>query len=147
MKGCASASYYPSEDRQMGDVIFGAAGRRGKGREGTGAAGFRNCPSAAQHIHHIAYAWKWGSRLHFAVGGTRREAGQRIRSFVSDILESSRTIPVEGSSICVPDDFHHGLNLLLHTNQHLLGEGLACVISVTRLFCRQIYRRRISRSV
>ena len=24
----------------------------------------------------------------------------------------------------MPSHFHHGLNLLLHTNQHLLGEGL-----------------------
>lgn len=128
LKGCASASYYPCpEDRQMGDVDFLVrpedAERAGRVLE---QLSFRKCPNAAQHIHHIAYAREMGeAELHFAVGGIPEgEAGQRIRSFVSDILESSRTIPVEGGSICVPDDFHHGLNLLLHTNQHLLGEGL-----------------------
>lgn len=126
LKGCASAAYYPRPaERILGDVDF-LAERRDLERAGRilEEEGFRVLEE--KHVHHIAYLWgNTEVEMHFAVGGIPRgKPGELVRACLADILEQAREIPVEGGRIRVPSDFHHGLNLLLHTNQHLLGEGI-----------------------
>ena len=78
------------------------------------------------HIHHIAYIREnLEVEMHFAVGGIPSSApGERVRNAFADILEQSKEIQLEGGRVRVPSDFHHGLSLLLHTNQHLQGDGI-----------------------
>ena len=126
LKGCASAAYYPRpEDRIMGDVDLLVRpedlDRAGRVLEGDGFQLENDT-----HVPHRAYVReRTEAELHFAVGGIPwGEPGKRVRGSLEGILEESREIPVEGGGVRVPSHFHHGLNLLLHTNQHLLGEGL-----------------------
>jgi hypothetical protein len=126
LKGCASAYYYPEPIlRSMGDVDFlvpteylGGVDEILKGN------GFT--PWNERHICHIVYRKQ---DIHFEVHFEpavipEGDVGDIIRTYFEDIYDTSREVKVGDSTLCLPDDFHHGLVMLLHTCNHLTGEGM-----------------------
>lgn len=119
IKGVASASYYPEPDqRQMGDVDFLVRKEDiEKVCQLLEDKGFTG--STERHAHHIEYC-KPGSiwELH------RRPPGFP-ETLDTDSLtnEMIRTAVSKADCMCV-SDYHHGLVLLTHSAQHLLGSGI-----------------------
>ena len=129
IKGLASASYYPEPSlRNMGDVDFLVApsdlSRAGKALE---QAGFAVDHGDEDDGIHIAYTrppisiWE----MHRSVNGIPSgEIGTAIQAEVDHTIETAVETTCEGVLCCVPDRFHHGLIMLLHTASHLTSEGV-----------------------
>lgn len=125
LKGCASGYYYPDAIlRTYGDVDFlihecdiPAA------LELLSRLGFT--PGDDTHgIHigcHRALYSTW--EMHRQINGI--PAGHsRIEHYVSDIIDTAVEVQLSNGTIRIPDAFHHGLVLLLHTASHLTSEGI-----------------------
>ena len=129
IKGLASASYYPEPSlRNMGDVDFLVApsdlSRAGKALE---QAGFAVDHGDEDDGIHIAYTrppisiWE----MHRSVNGIPSgEIGTAIQAEVDHTIETAVETTCEGVLCRVPDRFHHGLIMLLHTASHLTSEGV-----------------------
>lgn len=129
LKGIASASYYPDPVlRTMGDIDFLIRPQDiPKATELLSSAGFA-CRKDDKEMH-ISFRrndslWE----MHDSIKGIpQNEAGALIRSYLSDIIETAADHDNGGFRIKIPDDFHHGLVLLLHTAFHFTsstGVGL-----------------------
>lgn len=126
LKGCASAYYYPEPlYRSMGDVDFlvhpNDVKRAGKALE---KCGFQRLKE--HHDWHVVYK-KPGAQLevHFEPPGVPKGVfGEIVREYLADIFETAQEIQLDEGKIRIPDSFHHGLVLLLHTCNHLTGEGI-----------------------
>ena len=129
MKGLASAMYYPDPSlRSMGDVDFLVE------KENVSLAGklLESIDFAIDHgeedeSKHIAYhrppmsIWE----LHRTVNGIpNNEIGETIRTEIDRMIDNSELTEVDGSICRLPDKFHHGLIMLLHTASHLTSEGV-----------------------
>lgn len=126
LKGVASASYYPTPIlRTMGDVDFLVKERDLK-RVGEllEDAGFQ--PEADTGGVHIGYhrgnsTWE----MHRSINGIPdNAAGEIIRGYLSDTIETAVNYDEGNGILRIPDHFHHGLILLLHTASHLTSEGV-----------------------
>lgn len=126
LKGCAASRYYPRpQSRMMGDVDFlvdpAEAERCG---ELLLAHGFTD-ESHAEHPYHREYACQGVSfELHWGAPGIPAVGGEKIRAYLGGILESAVLHRDAMGEYYVPDDFHHGLVLLLHTAAHMSSEGV-----------------------
>lgn len=126
LKGYASAYYYPEPMyRSMGDVDFLVpAGKFDKAKEILISNGYT--PNPENHICHISF--KNGTsilELHFAPAGMPEgEAGEIAKEYMKDVFKTSKKIETPDGEMVIPDFFHHGLILLLHTCHHLTGEGV-----------------------
>ena len=129
MKGLASAMYYPEPNlRSMGDVDFLVA------KENVSQAvkllesiGFKVDHGEEDDGIHIAYTrppmsiWE----LHHSVNGIpNNEIGELIRAEMDKTIPTAESAEVDGSTCRLPDKFHHGLIMLLHTASHLTSEGV-----------------------
>lgn len=129
MKGLASAMYYPDPSlRSMGDVDFLVE------KENVTLAGklLESNGFAVDHGEeddgiHIAYKrppmsiWE----LHHSVNGIpNNEVGELIKAEMDKAISTAETVEVDGSTCRLPDKFHHGLIMLLHTASHLTSEGV-----------------------
>ena len=130
MKGSASASYYPQPMlRMMGDVDFlvhkDDAERAG---EALKALGFRETaerdnPIHQAYIRQTDHESEW--ELHWRPNGIpNTPAGEKIRAMLADSIETARLRETENGFYRVPDDFHHGLMILIHTALHLIHSGV-----------------------
>lgn len=129
MKGFASALYYPEPSlRSMGDVDFLVRPedieQAGKALEG---AGFAVDHGDDDDGIHIAYqrppisVWE----LHRSINGIPDgEIGENIRTEMNRMIESAELVNQDDIICMVPDRFHHGLIMLLHTASHLTSEGV-----------------------
>ena len=64
--------------------------------------------------------------LHFEPAGVPGgKAGDYVRKMLEDIQETAVRVENNEFSYIIPDDFHHGLVMLLHMQHHLLAEGIA----------------------
>lgn len=129
IKGMASASYYPEPSlRNMGDVDFLVAPsdlpRAGKALE---QAGFAVGHGEEDDGIHVAYTrppisiWE----MHRSVNGVPSgEIGTAIQTELDRTVETAVETTCEGVLCRVPDRFHHGLIMLLHTASHLTSEGV-----------------------
>lgn len=126
LKGCASASYYPTPIlRTMGDVdFFVPPALLDKADRVLREAGFT--VRDRNHDLHIVCDREDGHfELHFApVRYPEGAAGQVLRRLFDDLLERSRQRSVAGFEMCLPSDLHHGLLILLHTVRHLFDSGI-----------------------
>ena len=125
-KGIASARYYPKPDlRNAGDVDFYV-----------NRQDFERCESVLQTA---GYTWiEDGGKhvvyqkndifleLHRTMNGIpKNEIGAKIQCEVfGDLVESAIEYIDGQGKVKIPDTFHHGMILLLHTLSHLLGEGI-----------------------
>lgn len=126
LKGAASASYYPEPIlRTMGDVDFLVKEQDMKrAGELLESIGFE--PEADTGGIHIGYhrgnsTWE----MHRSVNGIPdNAAGEIIRGYLSDVIETAVDYDEGNGILRIPDPFHHGLILLLHTASHLTSEGV-----------------------
>ncbi|MBR5094497.1 MAG: nucleotidyltransferase family protein [Oscillospiraceae bacterium] len=132
MKGSASAAYYPQPMlRMMGDVDF-LVHREDVQRAGEAllAQGFQAREGQDETIHRAytrnndpTHSSEW--ELHWRPNGIPSNAtGEKIWELLSDSVETACLHETENGCYMVPDDFHHGLMLLVHTAMHLMHSGV-----------------------
>lgn len=125
IKGCASGAYYPvPELRTMGDVDLYVgkssmeAVRRLLTEEGFAVSGLT-------HSHHWTFTRNQEVyEVHWLPSGVPAEDRLGIRERFDDLLEKRRLISTDQGELYLPDVFHHGLILLLHTANHLSAGGI-----------------------
>ena len=126
LKGAASAYYYPDPIfRAMGDVDFLVKKEDiEKATEVLKQNGFK--PWEEEHICHIVFRkGKIHLEMHFEPAGVPNgKAGEIIREYISDMIETSSPVKSDICTFVNPDKFHHGLIMLLHMQHHLLSEGI-----------------------
>lgn len=126
LKGYASAYYYPEPMyRTMGDVdLLVPLDKFDNAKEIFLAEGYT--PATEHHICHVSFKkGKSVIEVHFAPAGMPEgEAGELAKEYMADIFEKSVNIESADGKMVLPDAFHHGLILLLHTCHHLTGEGV-----------------------
>lgn len=128
IKGIASAYYYPDSTlRDMGDVDLLFEDNDVKRAENAvKTIGYKYDHGESGDVH-IAYSRKGLSiaELHRSVNGIpKNELGKRIEAEVKSSLDSRRRIEYASVSCFIPDEFHHGLIMLLHLISHLTKEGI-----------------------
>lgn len=127
IKGSGAASYYPDPlKRMMGDVDFIIHKENfAEAEKVLESAGFTRTNSDDHHFH-IAYerglsTWE----MHESIGGIPNDnCGDKIRVYLSDIIERSVLYEYSGIAFRMPCMFHHGLILLIHTAEHLTSTGI-----------------------
>ena len=134
IKGYSSAFYYPiPEKRAMGDVDFIVAPD--------------HYQEAVERL--LQYGWsrvKHDSDLHETfrksnitfelhweingtpngVGGIRTEnvsAEKKVKELLASLIDTSITVETQQGPIVIPDEFHHGLIMLLHVAGHMMNFG------------------------
>lgn len=128
LKGVASSSYYPNPIlRTMGDVDFLInESDIAVATSLLESNGFMKAVDDDDGGIHIAFhrddsTWE----MHRSINGVPEgEAGEQVRAFLSDIIKTAVDYDEGNGIIKIPDDFHHGLVLLLHTVSHLTSEGV-----------------------
>lgn len=126
LKGYASAYYYPNPIlRSMGDVDFLVPLERfEEAKHILEEEGFIG--NKENHICHIAYRRDGDHlELHFAPAGMPEgRAGETAHHYMEDVFSTATEIELDEGILLIPDAFHHGLILLLHTCHHMTGEGV-----------------------
>lgn len=122
LKGLSSARYYNSPDlRTLGDVDFLI--NPVQNDEITKFLCDNGYTSEMEdHECHTVFKKKNAHlEMHREISGIPHgEIGQKVRAFVSDLLDTCQT----DSDFNTPQKHHHGLILVLHTQHHLVGEGI-----------------------
>ena len=127
IKGSGAASYYPDPlKRMMGDVDFIIHKKDfPKAQKALKSAGFTLADDDGFHFHQ---AYKRGLstwEMHESIGGIPDDkCGDRIRAYLSDIIDKSVICEYNGNIFRMPCPFHHGLVLLIHTAEHLTSTGI-----------------------
>ncbi|MBO7148408.1 MAG: nucleotidyltransferase family protein [Clostridia bacterium] len=127
IKGIASDRYYKKQFlRTLGDVDIMLAGDDIKAAEALLISnGFHFIKNAS--THHSALA-RNGIRieLHDSIGNLKRGSGTVLNLFYSDngIIPTAESVKYANTDIPVPNDYFHGLILLLHTTGHIKTEGI-----------------------
>ena len=126
IKGLASAIWYPAPElRQLGDIDFYVDPQNVEKTEALlTEAGF--VPEKLSHgVHHVFVKDGLRYELHFSVPGMPEgEAGEICRKYFSDLTERAEMRNTDFGALRLPDPFHHGLILLLHTAHHLTNSGI-----------------------
>lgn len=126
LKGVASASYYPNPVlRTMGDVDFLIREkdfpRASALLEESGFTPEENRGGIHVGFHRDNSTWE----MHRSVNGIPEgTAGEKVEEYLSDIIETAVDYDEGNGIVKVPDAFHHGLVMLLHTASHLTSEGV-----------------------
>ena len=126
IKGYASALYYRDPlMRSMGDVDFLVEPNY---IEAAGNAlekyGFEKTQKNRE-FHDVYIGNNCRYELHSEPAGIPKgKTGEKIRGYLADVIECSKTVETEVGTVRVPSDFHHGLIILLHMCHHLTGDGL-----------------------
>ena len=139
-KGFASAFYYSTpEKRMMGDVDFIVPPEYYQAvKERLFAAGWEKSDSNNDH-HEEFFKQHISFELHSDINGVPKqaegistefssvEAEAKVKSLLADLIDTSITIESQQGPIQIPDEFHHGLIMLLHVAHHMIesyGIGL-----------------------
>lgn len=130
MKGSASAAYYPSPMlRMMGDIdVLVEKDREGEAEALLLEKGFHKADVTkedASYYRSVEGGERQEVELHHSPKGIpERLAGERAAAALADCVETGRLHVSELGEYRVPDDFHHGLILLLHTANHMINTGV-----------------------
>ncbi len=128
LKGLSSARYYKEPGlRTMGDVDFLVDKKDiALAQRVLEDAGFTK-KEHDEHGAHIAYhrypnsAWE----LHWSMSGIPSgKNGDVVRKYFSSTISTSVLVGNEKEEYRVPDDFHHGLILLIHNARHMINTGI-----------------------
>ena len=126
IKGLASALYYPAPElRQLGDIDFYVDPQNVEKTEAVLInSGFK--PEKMSHgVHHVFVKDGCRYELHFSVPGVPEgERGDACRACFEDLTARSSVRDTPFGPLRLPDPFHHGLILLLHTAHHLTYSGI-----------------------
>lgn len=129
IKGNASAHYYPEPQfRSMGDVdILVRENDFEKACTLLCSQGFETGFQGEKHTSFYKKTAGYAPciELHRKIGGIPDgESGEIIEEYLSDIIETAVCVKTNDGEFYMPDDFHHGLVLLLHTALHLTSSGV-----------------------
>ena len=126
IKGTSASSYYSAPfDRKLGDVDFLIdPNDQSKIEKVLIENGYQKDPMA--HISHVVFKKPDAHlEMHFEVAGLpENEHKDRVRKFVFPTVFTAVDKAIENSTFKSPTDLYHGVIILLHTQHHLLGEGL-----------------------
>ena len=124
IKGACSAKYYPQPNlRIMGDVDFVVKKedliRVGRILEKTGFVYLEDKEHLSHQVYHKGNSiWE----MHWSMAGIPTgENGKMTRDFFDSIIE---TAIFDSQGYMIPDEFHHGLVMLIHTAEHLVNTGI-----------------------
>ena len=133
-KGYASAYYYPQPIyRPMGDVDFIVSPENYNAAvERLINAGYTR--TGSEHERHEAFRKdKITFELHSEIKGIPNGADgiitdsataeRKVRGYLSDLIASARTVEIQQGKVVIPDNFHHGLIMLLHVAGHMINDG------------------------
>jgi hypothetical protein len=133
-KGYASACYYPQPIyRPMGDVDFIVSPENyDPAVEKLINAGYTRTGSEHER-HEVFRKDKVTFELHSEIKGIPNGADgiitdsataeEKVRALLSDLIQTVRTVETQQGKIVIPDDFHHGLIMLLHVAGHMINDG------------------------
>lgn len=127
IKGLASASFYPQPALRMsGDVDFLVRKKDiEKTKEILIAERYTLGGNVKHPAHYAFYRDKETLEMHWQPNGVpETAAGDLCRRYMSDVLTTSQYYRKENVTCRVPDTFHHGLILLIHTATHLIDTGI-----------------------
>ena len=86
--------------------------------------GFKELKSTGEN-HRVFYYKGCRYELHTEPAGIPEgEAGEVVRKYLCDAVDKAKTQNTVFGQVKVPDEFHHGLIMLLHLAHHLNGEGV-----------------------
>ncbi len=130
LKGCASASYYKEPLlRTMGDVDFLVSNDDfERVTQLLKSIGYK--PEGEGSNIHIAFHRTSEKilticEMHRSINGVPKgEIGDKINKLFDSLIVDGHKHILQGGDIIIPDRFHHGLVLLLHTAVHLTSEGV-----------------------
>lgn len=132
MKGSSSASYYPKPLlRMMGDLDFLVSAKNvDRAAEALLALGFREIKEQNHPVHRafvrdteLTHRSEW--ELHWQPNGIpNNAAGNQIQGLLADSIETAQLHETENGSYRIPDAFHHGLMILIHTARHMTHSGI-----------------------
>jgi hypothetical protein len=130
-KGVASARYYPDPIlRTMGDTDI-LINRQDIKKVDLllKNIGYTTTDDMDKETGHVAYGKKEGNRVsrievHFTLGGIPESKKKIFDKYLSDLISTSVSLNTPCGVCRVPDKFHHGIILLLHTAHHLINEGV-----------------------
>lgn len=128
IKGLSSAAYYPDPSlREMGDVDFLVYEKDfERARQAVLSIGF-DVDHGDEKGKHIAFKrdpmsiWEQHRRIN---GIPKGNIGKLIEEEIYETIETARTITLDGAVCRIPDEFHHGLIILLHMISHMTSEGI-----------------------
>ena len=128
LKGAASAYYYPDTSlRIMGDVdylVYEKDFERAKQLVlGQGFAVDHGDDAQSKHValkRRPFSIWE----QHRSFNTPEGAVGKRIGEEIGSVIETAHTVSVDVATCRIPDDFHHGLIMLLHVIAHMTGEGI-----------------------
>ena len=129
-KGVASAKYYKEPIlRMMGDTDILVYPKDIKEVDlALKEIGYNTLESLEKDHGHIAYTRKKGEseskcEVHFSVGGIPKNKAEVFCKHLN-VIENAEIISTQNGECLVPNKFHHGVILLLHTATHLVREGV-----------------------
>lgn len=127
IKGMASASYYPDPFRRtMGDVDV----LIDKTDIAAASALLKNAGYVTNELsdHPAHLAFHKGSsviEVHWEPNGLPDgEKGELCRKFLEDTISTGIEYATQNERFLIPDEFHHGLVMLLHTAKHIINTGI-----------------------
>ena len=134
IKGYASALYYPiPERRMMGDVDFFVAPENLQVAYDRLLDAGCSRQDSPNERHSVFRNKSIILELHSEIKGVpngedgiRTEfltAEAKVRELLSDLINASVTVETQQGPIVIPDEFHHGLIMLLHVAGHMVNDG------------------------
>lgn len=130
LKGNASAYYYKKPLlRTMGDVDFlvneDDVSRIAGILESNGFTAKEDTGGIHIGFHRDDEMFRDSVELHRSINGIPSgKSGELIKSYLVDIIETSVRVGSSNTAYNMPDKFHHGFVMLLHTASHLKSEGM-----------------------
>ncbi len=126
IKGMASASYYPRPfSRSAGDVDFLVPEEKLQEAKNLLIKEGYKTGESSHHAHLTFLKDDEILEMHWEPNGMPQgEKGELCRRYFSDIFETATLYEAENEKFLIPDDFHHGLVLLLHTAKHMINTGI-----------------------
>jgi hypothetical protein len=129
MKGSSSAFYYPQPYlRTMGDVDFMVnINDLKKTSKVLNSFGFLPEKDEENEAHNTFIRTSTHSilEMHWSLFGIPEgDKGELLKSYLSDLINTAVHIEDDEKNYMIPDKFHHGLILLIHTASHMINSGI-----------------------
>ena len=134
LKGYASAYYYSEPTyRTMGDVDFYVTPEHyDEAYHRLLENGFKQ--TSLEHERHEAFVkGKVHFELHSEIKGipngkdgikvASKKAESIVRHYLDDVIDTAVSVETQHGRIVIPDEFHHGLIMLLHVAGHIINDG------------------------
>ena len=134
-KGYVSARYYPiPERREMGDVDFIVSPEYYQEAVNRLLQAGWSTVKQENERHEAFRRWNIYYELHTEIKGIPNNevdgiktqfmsVEAKVRMLLADLVETAATVETQQGLIVIPDEFHHGLIMLLHVAGHMVNDG------------------------